>query len=188
MALRFSIRNFFQYFSEQFSEYFRFRAFDFFGFFFHVIYPFNLSVMFFLLLYFTPKLFCFPCARLLVCFHAFSTDLPVEFFSLFWNALFCLYCLTLSRYLLSFPSFTHIFWFISSSCIVRFVCCLVLVFSSQHILMCFSFISTFAGCRNFFICSSSLITPPGFCISIWLHLRNHDLLSVEFRFNINYLV
>ena len=45
-------------------------------FFFHVIYPFSLSVIFFLFPYFIPKLFCF---KLLVGPYTFSTYLLVEF-------------------------------------------------------------------------------------------------------------
>ena len=47
--------------------------------FFHVIYPFSLSIMFFLFPYFTPELFCFHCIQLLVCPCAFSINLSVEF-------------------------------------------------------------------------------------------------------------
>ena len=54
--------------------------------------------------------------------------LLIGFFSLFWNVLFCLKCLTLSRSLLSHPTSVNIFWFISS-CIIRFV---VLFWSLHH--------------------------------------------------------
>ena len=46
---------------------------------FYFIYPFSLSVMFPLFLYFTPKLFCFFCNRLLVCLRAFSSELLIKF-------------------------------------------------------------------------------------------------------------
>ena len=49
--------------------------------------------------------------------------LGLNVFLLFWNVLFCLYNLILSRYLFSIPSLANIFWFIFSSCIVRRVCC-----------------------------------------------------------------
>ena len=55
------------------------RTFKFFEFFFHVIYPFRLSVMFFLFPYLNPKLFCFFCILFLICLRAFSTILSVEF-------------------------------------------------------------------------------------------------------------
>ena len=45
------------------------------------------------------------------------------------KVLFCLHCLTLFWYPLNLLSFAYIFWFISSSCIVRLICCLVFVFS-----------------------------------------------------------
>ena len=82
--------------------------------------------------YFTLKLFCFLVIQLLVCFHAFSSHLLVEFFSLFWNILFYLHCFILSQYHFSLPSFASTSWFISSSCIVCFTC-VAFFFSSQHV-------------------------------------------------------
>ena len=61
---------------------------------------------------------------------------------LFWNILFWLYYLTLSLYLLTFPSFANIFWFVSLSWIVWFACSFVWVFSFQHIPMIFPFLTT----------------------------------------------
>ena len=61
------------------------------------------------------------------------------------------------------PSFVNIFRLISSSCVVRFVCgclfggfffCLFVCF--RWGLVCFTFRSSFAYCRSFFICTSSL--------------------------------
>ena len=46
---------------------------------FHVIYLFSLSCIFFTFQYFTPKLFCFFCIRLLNCLCVISTYLLVEF-------------------------------------------------------------------------------------------------------------
>ena len=113
--------------------------------------------------YFTPKLFCFLYIQLLVCTREISTYLLLEvFFCYFGISWFFLYCLTLSRYLLSFSSFANIFRFISSSWIVKFDNSFVLVFSSQHILVYFFFLSNFACCHNFFTCPSSLISHPGF--------------------------
>ena len=60
--------------------------------------------------YFTRPLFCFLEIWLSVCSCAFSF-LLVELGGVFWNILFCLYCLTLSQYLLSF-SFLPTFFFI----------------------------------------------------------------------------
>ena len=85
-----------------------------------------------------------------------------NFLLFFPNILFYLYCLTLSRYLFSLHSFVNIFWFISSSCIIRLVCCFVLVFSSEHILACYSFLNIFACCRKLFTCHFSQISHPGF--------------------------
>ena len=65
-----------------------------------------------------------------------------NFLSLFWNVLFCLYCSTLSRYLLSLLSFVNIFPIISSSCIIRFVRrCFFLSF--PFVVALFLFVSSF---------------------------------------------
>ena len=135
--------------------------------------------MFFSFPYFTPKLFCFFRIRLLVCPCAFSSFLFEFFFSLFWNAIFWLHCLTQSQYLLSLPSCTSFFWFISSSCIIRFVCYFVFAFSSQLIpFACFfPFLSVFTCSRNFFTCSSSLNSHPGFVFLIKF-FRGKPILSV----------
>ena len=78
---------------------------------------------------------------------------------------FCLYYLTLFLYFLSLISFTNIFWFISSSCVVIFVCsCLFGVFSFSWVPVCFTFLSSFACYRSFFICPSSLISHPYFIV------------------------
>ena len=56
--------------------------------------------------------------RFLVCPRALSTDLLV-----FFLIPVCLHGLILRWYLLSFPSFTNIFWFISSGCIIKLLFC-----------------------------------------------------------------
>ena len=67
---------------------------------------------------------------------------------LFWKVLFWLYCLILSQYLLGLLSFAKVFWFISVSCILRFVHCFVWAFLFHHIPMYFP---SLASCdRNFF--------------------------------------
>ena len=103
------------------------------------------------------------------CFASFATDCwfvfahspPTwwqNFLPLFWKVLFCLYCLTQSWYLLNLSSFTNIFWFIFSSCIVRHVCTSLLgVFSFPLVTVYFNFLSSFACCCSYFICPSSLI-------------------------------
>ena len=71
--------------------------------------------------------------------------LLVEFFSLFWNILLCLYRFILYRYLFSFTSFASIFWFISLCCIDCFTC-VASLFSSQNIpafLLVVDFLSLF---------------------------------------------
>ena len=66
-----------------------------------------------------------------------------------------------SQYLSSLHSLANIFGFISSSCIVGFVCCFVFVLSSQLILLCFSFfLCIFAFWSNFLIYPSGLIRHP----------------------------
>ena len=104
--------------------------------------------------YFTPKSFCFVYIWLLVRPRAFSTYLWLEFpfVLLEFPVLFVL----LDFITVSF--FANTFWFISSSCMVRLVCCFGLVFSSQHIPV-FPFI---ARCHSFFTSRSSLILHPGF--------------------------
>ena len=74
---------------------------------------------------------------------------------MFWNVLFCLYCL--NPYLFfSLPSFAFTCWSISSCCTV---CSkhVALFFSSRHILAFFFCFSIFACYRSFLICVSSLI-------------------------------
>ena len=94
----------FECFSEWVDVYFRLRSF-----FFHVAYPFGFSVILSSFPYFAPNLFCFLIIRLLICIGAFTPYFLIEFFSLFWNVLFCFYCFILSRYLFSFHSFVSNF-------------------------------------------------------------------------------
>ena len=132
-------------------------------FFFHVFYPFSISVMFFPFPYFTPFFFCFSCIRFLICPDTFFTILFVEFLLLFWKAPLCLYCMTLSQYLLSLLSFANIFWFISSNCVIRLVCyCLFGIFSFYWVPVRFTFLSSFDCCRSFFICPCILLSHPDF--------------------------
>ena len=83
-------------------------------------------------------------------------------FLLFWKAW---YCFTSFRYLLCLPYFAYIFWSIYSSWIVRIVCCFVLIFSSQHSSVFFSFLSIFACCYNFFTSPSNLISQANFVLA-----------------------
>ena len=80
----------------------------------------------------------------------FLLTLWQNFLSLFWNDLFYLYRLKLFQYLLCLMSIANIFWFISSSCIVRVVCSFVLAFSSWPSVAKFSLHSTLTYCWSFF--------------------------------------
>ena len=110
--------------------------------------------------YLAPKLFYFPRIRLFVSLWSFSPFLLVEFLSLFWNALFCLYCFILSQYFLSLPSLTRTFGLIPSSWIVCFYCIALFIFCS-NIFLLFCSLSIFSSLR-FLICISSLMSQPGF--------------------------
>ena len=110
--------------------------------------------------YFAPELFCF----LIIQLYIFVLSPPTcwyNFFSLFWDIPFCLYCFILSRCLFSLPSFARTFWFISSSCIVYFNC-VAFLFSPQHIPPFFLSLIIFVRGRKFLISISSLIFHPGF--------------------------
>ena len=61
-------------------------------FFFYVVYPFGLYVMFFLFPYLAPKLFCFFCIHLLFSPCAFFINLLSRIFSSFWRP--CFVCIT----------------------------------------------------------------------------------------------
>ena len=122
------------------------------------IYPIDFTVMFFLFPYFTPKLFASFASS---CWFILVHSPPIcwsHFILLFWNVLFWLYCLSLSLYFLSLSSFIYIFWFIFSI----LVCCFVLVFSSQNISACSSFLRTLACCHSFFTRLSNQISRPDF--------------------------
>ena len=95
----------------------------------------------------------------LFCFLIFGMS-TCRIFSLFWYVLFCLYCFTLSHYVLNLPSFVSSFRFISLSCFVCFTC-VAFSFLSQHVPAFFLWFIIFACCR-FFICISGRISHPGF--------------------------
>ena len=48
-------------------------------FFFYVIYPFSLSIIFFLFSYIVPELFCFLFILMLICRYAFTASLLIKF-------------------------------------------------------------------------------------------------------------
>ena len=122
-------------------------------------FPVRLFWYFLLVAIFYSKLFCFPRIRLLVCSCVISLYLQVDFFSLFWNVLFCLYCFTQSRYLFNHSSFANTCWFISS-CIV--------IFSS----VAFSFLSQ----RLFPLVLSFLVVLPFPFYPNVFHLFHHFCL------------
>ena len=126
--------------------------------FFHVFYLFGFSVMFSSFPYFPPKLFCFLVIWLLVCLHALSSGLLVEFSFFVLEYLVCIpvFLLTLVPSDLSRDVFFH--------------CCVDFLFQSQHISAFFLYLRIFACCRRFLICVSSLISHSGF-----------DFLFVLFR-------
>ena len=93
----------------------------------------------------------------------------------------CFVCIAWPWYLLSFSSFSKIFWFISSSCIVRLVCCcLVLVFSFQWFFVSFSFLSTLTCSHNFLISPFSLIFHSGFSFLLGFLMGLWILLLTSF--------
>ena len=85
----------------------------------------------------------------------------LNFLSICWNVLFCLYGLILSWYIFSLPSFISTFWFISLRYIVCFTCGVAFFFLSQHIPW-FYLGLTILACRRFLIYVSGQIFYPGF--------------------------
>ena len=101
MTKCFPIWYFLECYSERFQVYVHLRTFEFLLYFFHVIYLFGLSVMFF----FFPNCFAsFAPGRWCIPVHSPPTC-RWNFLSSSWKVLLCLYSLTLSRYLLGLPSF-----------------------------------------------------------------------------------
>ena len=98
-------------------------------------------------------------------------------FSLFWKHMFRLNCLNLSWYHLSlFPlqiSFDFSLQVVLSGLTAFFF---FLCFWSSH-LPYFFFLRTFACCGSFSTCPFSLISHPGFCISVRVPLRNTDFFT-----------
>ena len=99
--------------------------------FFLFIYPFSISVMFFLVPYLISKLFPFLCIWFVVYPCVFSIDELVEF-SFVFLVRFCFVCVALCclRILwISLLSFAYIIWFLSTIYIVILDCyCLFLLF------------------------------------------------------------
>ena len=120
---------------------------------------------FFFLLYFSPKSFGFSYIYLLYVFVSSPTCWE-NFFSLFWNVLFCLYCFTLCRYLFNLLSFSNTLWFISSSCFVIFSC-VAFSFLCLHVPVSSLCFIIFACIRRFFICFSCRISHWFFLRTFW---------------------
>ena len=122
-------------------------------FFFHVSYPFIISVLLFTT-YFTPKLFCYFWLRLLVRHCTQSTNLLKCSFIILFNFLFCLYFWngpgTFSVFFLLPGTFDLFLAF----CIVRLVC----GYLSAVFFPLFHLFITFVCCRSFFIHPSSFIS------------------------------
>ena len=108
--------------------------------------------MFFLFLHFPPKLFCFPCIRLMISLRASSTYLQVEF----------------SFVILKCPALSVLFDPVSVSFLSSFfrsyLPIYILKLYCYFYLCCFSLFNPkyFLCCRRFSICISSLISNHGF--------------------------
>ena len=94
-----------------------------------------LSIRFFCHILFVQTFFYkifFPC-HVVVGMSSWIISLQAEMiFFLFFNVIFCLYCLILSRCLFSLLSFTSTFWFIYQSFVICFYC-VAFLFSYRHI-------------------------------------------------------
>ena len=156
---RFPIRYLFQSFSERFHMYYRLSLWVLgilFLFYLHInpfcyLFPFQ---------YFSPKLFCFICIQLLVCPHAFSSNL-VDISVVILKCPVLIVLLGPNSVCFKSLFFRQYSCLISSSCIVRFICCFFLSFFPKYFHV-FSILTLFACCRNFFFCPSSLISYSGF--------------------------
>ena len=114
------------------------------------------------------------------CGYVFVNSSPTcrwNFLSFFFlNVLFCLYCLIMSQYYFSLPSFATTFRFITSSRIVCFTCCVAILLSSQQITAFFLFLYFFACCRWFHISVFSLIFHVDFDF-LFVFFRGTPILS-----------
>ena len=83
----------------------------------HIAYSFGFSLMLSWLPYFAPIFFFVSLDQVAGhfswIFPLFAGRILIRWFVMFFFS--CLYCFTLSRYLLNLPSFARIFWFISKS-------------------------------------------------------------------------
>ena len=136
---------------------------------FATLFPGRLSLRFFFVLFFCydrsvpifcSKMFLSPSHPVVGMFAPILSLLScLNFLTVFWNILFYLYCLVLSRYLFSLPSFASTFWLISLSCIFHSSCHASSA-SSEYIF--FLYFSIFTCCRSFLICDFNLSSHTGF--------------------------
>ena len=140
------------------NRYFCFRTiFEYFSLFCQIVYPFGFFVVFLVAISF------FQIVRFLLhpILGMFSYHLPPfvdrTFFRCFGMSYFVPYYFTFRWYLFNLPSFASTFWFISSSCIVNFLC-VAFSFLSLHVPVSFLF-----GMFSYiFFRVSSRISPLGF--------------------------
>ena len=104
---------------------------------------------------FYSELFCFFFSNI-IHLHVY------EFFFCYFR-IACFICIVWScpRIFLSLPSFAKIFLFIYSTSVIRLVYYLLILFSSEYILACSSFLSNFFS-SQFFIRPCILISKPSF--------------------------
>ena len=119
--------------------------------------------------YFKIVLVFLFCIRLLICPCAITTNLFEEFFFIIFKSLFCLYCLTLSRNLVS-PISSDLFL-------------LAEIFSFWWVPVRFIFFCNFACCHRFFICLSILNSYPGFVYLFGLLWGMSILSPTIFNYN-----
>ena len=131
----------------------------------------------FLVPIFSSKIVSFPCHQVVDISSCVLHQLAGRiFFSLFWNVLFGLYNLILSRYVFNLPSFASILLLIFSSGIVCFTCVAFFFFSSQHMPAFFLYLIILACWRRFLICVSSQISQPG-SEFLFVFLKRTPILS-----------
>ena len=127
--------------------------FEFLKFFFHTIYPFTNFAVFFPFPYFTPKLFCIFCIRLMICLHQIVSRIFIRFFwkvicfvSVAWSCpgIFCVFPLSP----VSFNLFLLVLLTDLSTVAVFFL--LICIFSFRWVTTRFIFLGSFT-CNSFFI-------------------------------------
>ena len=113
--------------------------------FFHVVYPFEFSVMIFLFQHFARKLFCLACFQLLICVRTVFPYWLVTFFSLFWNICFALivwFCVRIFLVFLLSPVSSDLSLRVVSFVLIVLLCSFRpnIFFLSLYIFNCFIFL------------------------------------------------